>query len=92
VLAYQIADYMAVNQIQTLPGFCKHAHVSPARVSQILNLMRLSSRIQEEILTADSPELSRLTEIKVRPIVAEAFWPHQEKLWQALKSRVKSPC
>ena len=86
VLAYQIADYMAAHKIETLPVFSKFAHVSPARISQILNLTRLSPRIQEEILTSDRPELQRVTEIQVRPIVAEVFWPKQEELWKTLNA------
>jgi len=87
VLAYQISNYMAAHKITTLGAFCEHANVTPARITQILGLLHLSIRIQEQILMDESPKLYKMTEWAVRPLLKELYWPHQEELWRAILQR-----
>ena len=65
----------------------KVAQVSPARLSQIMNLLFLAPDIQEEILLLPftTANTEPLTERDMRPIVAEPIWPYQRKMWQILK-------
>lgn len=85
VMAYQIVGYMAANKIPTMKVFCRQAHVTPARISQITNFLYLSTRIQEEILMEDSPIIDGLRERDIRPLFREVLWSRQEDLWHALQ-------
>lgn len=84
VMAYQIADYMAANNLLMFKDFCRHAHITAPRATQIMNMLLLSPRIQEQILSGDTPKVHRLRERDIRPLLKEAFWPRQEELWQTL--------
>lgn len=60
------------------------AHVTRARVTQIMNLLLLAPDIQEEVLdlprTAGGREI--VTERELRPIAAEPAWAEQRVLWR----------
>jgi hypothetical protein len=63
-------------------------HVSRARVTQIMNLLLLAPDIQKQLLFL-SPVVSgkdRITERHLRPIVAQADWKTQRKLWRKLSN------
>src|SRR5271170_554333 len=69
VLAYQIADYIAANNMPTLKAFCQHAHITSARATQIMNMQHLSPKIQAYILMKDHRNLSKLSEFHIRPLI-----------------------
>ena len=81
VTAYQIADYMRLNQIPTLKAFCRHANITPARATQIMRLLQLSPRIQENILLNDPGALAKLTEHNTRMVSKRLLWDEQEVIW-----------
>lgn len=54
------------------------------RINQILNLLLLSPKIQEEIVCLDKQKLSSIPEYKLRPIINEADWKKQNLMWQNL--------
>ncbi len=66
------------------------ARVTPARVSQIMNLLHLTPQIQEHLLLM--PPITRghdpLTERELRHITAVSCWKTQQVLW----SRVGDLC
>ena len=56
--------------------------VSPARVTQIMNLLNLAPDIQERILmAAELPGQKCLREISVRPLCSEVIWSRQREQW-----------
>jgi alkylated DNA nucleotide flippase Atl1 len=57
--------------------------VSRARISQVMDLLNLSSDIQEAILYLPRVEggRDRVTERELRPLVAEEDWGRQRDLW-----------
>jgi len=56
--------------------------VSPARVTQIMNLLNLAPDIQERILmAAELPGQICLREISVRPLCSEVIWSRQREQW-----------
>jgi hypothetical protein len=73
-----------------IPGYAalaRLAHVSRARISQIMNLLFLAPDIQEEILFLpptlrgrDPVHLRHLQRIALVPM-----WPKQRRLWQHLR-------
>ena len=63
-------------------------HITPARLTQITNLLCLAPDIQEEILFLP-PTLSgrdALTERHLRPIAALLDWRKQRRMWRQLRA------
>lgn len=63
------------------------AHVTRARITQIMNLLHLDPAIQEEVLflppvfQGDDP----ITEHQMRPIAAEILWDRQRTMFRKLR-------
>lgn len=65
------------------------AHVSRARITQIMNLLHLAPDIQESILYLPLARISRdgIPEKSVRPLSAISDWQKQRALWNDLLRR-----
>ena len=74
VLAHQIEDYMRANNIHSLKAFCAHAHVTPARATQITSLLMLSPKTQSQILSGKL----ELPERDLRQAAKILAWSEQE--------------
>lgn len=81
VTAYQIADYMWENNMSMFKTFCHYAHISQPRATQIMKMLHLSPRIQEQILMDNDPQLFKLSEVDIRTLLHETSWALQEELW-----------
>ena len=77
VRAGVIADYATLAEL---------AHVSRARVSQIMNLLVLAPDIQEALLFLPRTECGRdpIHLRQLQPLAAILEWGHQRLLWRAL--------
>ena len=66
-------------------------HVTRARLTQIMNLLRLAPEIQEAILFLPRVERGRdpIKERQLRPIAAQPDWRKQRTMWSAI-SRLKN--
>lgn len=82
VLAYQIKDHMTAHKVRTLTEFCRRTGITPARGSQIMSLLQLSPRIQEQILLEESARHYDMSEYVIRPILKELIWEFQEETWE----------
>jgi hypothetical protein len=62
-------------------------HVSPARMSQVMNLLGLAPDIQEQILFLPPTERGRdpIHLAQLQPIASTLDWRLQRRLWQALR-------
>ena len=70
---------------QTLPNYAavaRRGRVTRARMTQVMKLLHLAPDIQEQILFL--PELPRLNERNLRPIVRLIDWHEQRRLFQGL--------
>ncbi len=83
VLAHQITKYMDDNNVSTLLEMSQLTKTSVARLCQILQLHRLSPRIQEEILFSDDSKIKKLTEKKLRKISMLTLWKEQVDLFKS---------
>jgi len=73
---------------QTIPDYAtvaRRGRVTRARMSQIMKLLNLAPDLQEQILFM--PELPRLNERNLRPIVRRIDWHEQRRLFQELAKR-----
>jgi len=64
------------------------AKVTQPRMTQIMNLLHLDARIQEELLFLPSVEAGRdpIHEKLLRPIAAEICWQKQREMWAKLRA------
>ena len=86
VLAHQIAEYMKLHNVRTFVAFRSRAQVSATRMTQIMNLLYLSPKIQEEILTEEKHPFLRLRESDLVPLFKVPSWRRQEELWNTWKA------
>jgi len=87
-LAVHMDDLIRRGEVTNYAELARLAHVSRARVTQIMNLLHLASDIQEEILWVPRSNGGRdpIAEKMVRPIAAVPDWRKQRRLWCELKS------
>ena len=66
--------------------------VSRARITQIINLLNLSSGIQEEILSSRESDFGKrgVRETTVRKLSSEVCWSRQQTEWEQSQRRCKS--
>jgi len=62
-------------------------HVTPARLTQIMNLLSLAPDIQEQILFLPATGQGRdaVTEKQLRPIAGVPDWREQRRMWARLQ-------
>ena len=87
-LAIHMDDLVRRGEVADYAELARLAHVSRARVTQIMNLLHLAPDIQEEILNLQRSVGSRgaIGERMVRSIVAVPDWRRQRAMWTELKS------
>jgi len=91
-LAIQMQELVDTQQVSDYAELARLAHVSRARMTQVMNLNLLASSIQEEILHLPLSNGGRdpVREHMVRPITAIMDWSEQRKIWKELKERVNT--
>ncbi|MFC1856479.1 hypothetical protein ACFL9U_00440 [Thermodesulfobacteriota bacterium] len=81
------------NQIETgsvnKTELARRHGMSRARVTQIMNLLNLESRIKEEILNMSQPEQRYFTERKLRKIARLSLSKKQMQAFDHLKSHIE---
>lgn len=89
-LAIRFETLIRAGEVTDYADLARLGHVTRARVTQIMNLLLLAPKIQEEILFLPTVVAGRepLKEWHVRPIVAELRWGMQSRSWAKLKQRV----
>jgi hypothetical protein len=83
ILAHQISQ-ITHERSCNLRDIAQWIGMAHARVCQIVNMLLLSSKIQEEILLSDNKALFSVPEYKLRDITTEADWNKQQELWNNL--------
>ncbi|MDP3791255.1 MAG: hypothetical protein Q8R38_04330 [Candidatus Omnitrophota bacterium] len=84
VLAYQIQEMLDSANALSAKQISEWLHMTPPRVSQILNLLFLSPAIQKEILLSNDEKIRNLTEHKILAITKEIEWEKQQVMWNDL--------
>jgi hypothetical protein len=85
-LAIRMEQLVRDGQVTDYADLARLAHVTRARITQIMNLLHLAPDIQEEILSLPRTDGSRapITERRVRPIAAVIDWRKQRRMWKRL--------
>ena len=85
-LAIKFQEMIDRGEVKDYADLARLGFVTRARITQIMNLLNLAPKIQEELLftEADLP-----TEHTLRHLGASAEWPSQVRFWRDL---VDQPC
>ena len=86
VLAHQVKKTIETQPGRTLKEISEWLGLTRGRISQILNLLFLAPKIQEEIILSDKKFIFSIPEHKVRPIIKEIDWEKQREMWIEIKS------
>ncbi len=79
-LAYRVDDLVERGVLKSYAEAAGKLGITRARVSQVLQLMNLSPRIQEEILTGNTAPSER----RLRSIAAIPDWAEQQARWRQI--------
>ena len=87
-LAIHMDDLVRQGEVDDYAALARLAHVTRARISQIMGLLHLAPDIQEEILCLPRSKGGQdlIREKMVRPIAAVPDWRKQRPLWTAVRS------
>ena len=87
-LAIKFQDMVDRGEVRVNADLARLVYVTRARITQIMNLLNLSPRIQTEILCREdtAAQTIEFSERTVRPIAGTLLWSHQLQLWQRIKS------
>lgn len=83
MLAYQIQRLVEKENISPKQA-AEWLNMSQVRIDQLMNMLLLSPKIQEEIIAADNAILASIPEYKLRSVINEADWQQQGQLWREL--------
>jgi len=84
VLAYQIQEILDRDNAVNAKQVSGWLHMTPPRISQILNLLFLCPAIQKEILLSNDEKIRALTEHKILAVTKEIDWEKQLTMWNDL--------
>jgi DNA invertase Pin-like site-specific DNA recombinase len=87
LLALQIQELIDKNKAKDIKEVSGWLNLSQQRVNQIMSLLFLSPRIQEEIILKNDPCLFEIPEYKLRIITDELDWNKQYAMWQKLSQK-----
>jgi hypothetical protein len=88
-LAIHMDDLIRRGEVADYAELARLAHVTRARVTQIMSLLHLAPDIQEELLGLPRSKggCDPIREKMVRPIAAVPDWRKQRAMWCELKQR-----
>jgi len=83
-LAIHMEDLIRRGEVADYAELACLAHVSRARITQIMNLLHLAPGIQEQILNLPPCQGPRapIRERMIRPIAAIPDWRRQRRMWR----------
>jgi len=86
-LAIHMQELVDRGEVVDYADLARLAHVTRARITQIMNLNHLAPDIQEELLALPLINGGRdlIRERMLRPIAAIMDWPKQRRMWEELK-------
>ncbi len=86
-LAIHCNELLRTGQVANQSALAEYAQITPARLTQILTLLNLAPRIQEQILFLPMTTFGRgeINEKNVRMIAIEFNWDKQQISWYALQ-------
>ena len=84
LLAHQLQHLQDRGQVKSLKEASEWLNMSHVRIDQVMNMLLISPRIQEEILCSEKANLEQIPEYKLRNLINESSWQKQHEIWQGL--------
>lgn len=84
ILAYQLKELMEQDKAITIKRIAGWLGITYRRILQIMDLLLLAPKIQEEILFSEEILIYRISEKKMRVVTKEILWKKQIEIWQKL--------
>lgn len=84
LLAHQIQTMLDSGKAKDMHQLAGWLNMSKTRLQQLLNLLFLCPKIQEDIICLSSDRLAKISEYSVRDISQEVRWEVQMALWTQL--------
>jgi hypothetical protein len=88
-LAYKLESLVHSGQVKDYGELARLAHVSPARIAQIVILGQLAPEIQEYVLFLPAEQAGLITEQQLQAIAREPRWDRQREHFQKLVGKHK---
>jgi hypothetical protein len=87
-LAHHFDELLATGAVETQAELAELAKITPARVTQIMNLLGLAPDIQEEIFFLPPVTEGRpsVTERHLREVLKTVVWSEQREQWAAIRT------
>jgi hypothetical protein len=87
-LAHHFDELLKTGAVDTQAELAELAKLTPARVTQIMNLLALAPDIQEEIFFLPPVTEGRpsITERHLRQVLKTVVWSEQRERWAALRA------
>ena len=82
-LALKMEQMIQEGAVKNYSDLARLGRVSPARITQVMNLLHLAPNIQEEILSRSMPD-DKLRESTVRKLSSITLWREQRDRWREL--------
>jgi len=87
-LAIHMQELVDRGEVADYADLARLAHVTRARITQIMNLLRLAPDIQEQLLFLPLCKgRPPIREHMLRPIASIPDWRKQRKAWEEIKAR-----
>ncbi len=88
-LAIHMQELVDKGEVADYADLARLAHVSRARITQIMNLLHLAPDIQEKLLFLPPTNGARdpIRERMLRPIAAVINWRKQQRLWEEFNGK-----
>ena len=86
-LAIKLSGMLERGEVSSQKELAELAHVTPARLTQILNMNHLAPAIQEELLLLEPLTHGRdiMSERGIRKLARSIAWDDQHAIWSQLK-------
>ena len=92
-LAIKFQDMVHRREVADFADLARLGYVTRARLTQIMNLLLLAPKIQEEVLlmSGGPAEKQAVSERDVRPVTRIAEWKNQMRAWDRLRKTEGKP-
>lgn len=84
ILAHQLRELMEKNKVITVKQIASWLGITYRRVLQIMDILLLAPKIQEEIIFSEKIKVYRISEHKIREITKTVLWIKQIEKWERI--------
>ena len=84
LLAHQVQKLIEEGKVKSLKQVAGWMNLNHQRLNQIMNLLLLAPKIQEDIMCGKDKIVSHIPEYKLRDVGFELNWAKQLEMWQEL--------